>query len=172
MKEFIEFEHPRNNKGRFIKKYDEKLVQFAKDAIAGKATAPKEYIVGDISEDQRKKIEDALGRPIEATVNVISAERIVHINKRHGSNGTANHQMANIDDYGLIQYVLETGECKRVTDPNETPLFSRQYNTGGNSPAPLVMFSKQIDKEYIVVEAICDGTKRGAIRIESVYTKK
>lgn len=150
---------------------DTKLVEFAKEAIEGKRKPTEQYTVGKISDRQRKDIERLTGEKLDADVNTISAEIIKgHINKRHGQNGIADHSMENLAAYGLINEILSNYDnAELAKKKNGEPDRAWGYLDKNHERAKKVIFTKKIDENYVVVEAITDSAKSKDIKVISMY---
>lgn len=152
---------------------DTKLVEFAKEAIEGKIKPTEYYTVGKISDRQRKDIERLTGEKLSADKSIITAKTIQeHVNVRHGEKGKADTTMADIANYGIMNYVLENYDTVEPAMKNGKPDLSEEFLDKTGKRAKQILFTKKIGVNYVVVEAITDGRKDNEIRITSMYTKK
>ena len=117
-------------------------------------------------------VKNATGLDVTGFKNQIKGNSIAHIDKRHGVNGTADHSMANIEDFGRINYVVENADRARLLSAgdvdSETWKLSREYRNADNSQAPLIRFEKRVDNTYYVVEAVPDS-KANRMAVVSAY---
>ena len=117
-------------------------------------------------------VKNATGIDVTGFKNQIKGNSIAHIDKRHGVNGTADHSMANIEDFGRINYVVENADRARLLSAgdvdSETWKLSREYRNADNSQAPLIRFEKRVDNTYYVVEAVPDS-KANRMAVVSAY---
>lgn len=117
-------------------------------------------------------VKSATGLDVTGFKNQIKGNSIAHIDKRHGVNGTADHSMANIEDFGRINYVVENADRARLLSAgdvdSETWKLSREYRNADNSQAPLIRFEKRVDNTYYVVEAVPDS-KANRMAVVSAY---
>ena len=100
--------------------------------------------------------------------NQIKGNAVTHIDKRHGANGTADHSMANIDDFSRMGYVLDNFTDARLIRIGEldaeTAKLSGEFRNSDNTQAPVVQFSMPVNGTYYVVEAVPDSkSKRLAV---------
>lgn len=117
-------------------------------------------------------VKDLIGLDVSGYKNQIKGNAIAHIDKRHGANGKANSTMANIEDFGRINYVIENADdAKLLTRKDvdaDTWKLSAEYRNADNSYAPLIRFEKRIDNTYYVVEAVPDS-KANRLAVVSAY---
>lgn len=117
-------------------------------------------------------VKNATGLDVTGFKNQIKGNSIAHIDKCHGVNGTADHSMANIEDFGRINYVVENADRARLLSAgdvdSEAWKLSREYRNADNSQAPLIRFEKRIDNTYYVVEAVPDS-KANRMAVVSAY---
>ena len=152
---------------------DTKLVEFAKEAIEGKRKPTEYYTVGKISDRQRKDIERLTGEKLYADKSIITAQRIKqHVDKRHGETGQANNDMADLSNYGIMNYVLENYDSVELATKKGKPDLSKEYKNRYGENAKQIIFTKKIGPVYAVAEAIKDSKKYGEIRITALYIKK
>lgn len=117
-------------------------------------------------------VNDLIGLDVSGYKNQIKGNAIAHIDKRHGANGKANSTMANIEDFGRINYVIENADdAKLLTRKDvdaDTWKLSAEYRNADNSYAPLIRFEKRVDNTYYVVEAVPDS-KANRLAVVSAY---
>lgn len=117
-------------------------------------------------------VKDLIGLDVSGYKNQIKGNAIAHIDKRHGANGKANSTMANIEDFGRINYVIENADdAKLLTRKDvdaDTWKLSAEYRNADNSYAPLIRFEKRVDDTYYVVEAVPDS-KANRLAVVSAY---
>lgn len=117
-------------------------------------------------------VKDLIGLDVSGYKNQIKGNAIAHIDKRHGANGKANSTMANIEDFGRINYVIENADdAKLLTRKDvdaDTWKLSAEYRNADNSYAPLIRFEKRVDNTYYVVEAVPDS-KANRLAVVSAY---
>lgn len=119
-----------------------------------------------------RKAAELTGVDTSGYVNIINGSSIQHIDKRHGVNGTADHSMANIDDFARIGFVLDNFADARVIPVSEidqeTARLARGWRNSDNTPAPLVQFSMPVNGTYYVVEAV-PSSKANVLAVVSAY---
>lgn len=177
--EWDEQKHPRDNEGKFDDKgnsgapakVDKGLVEFVKniDSLPDKA----QYVVGEVSERERRDIERLTGEKLNAMQHVINASEIRHIITRHGEKGAADKTMSNIDDYGLINSVIKNYDSLDfVRDNKGNVVKATSYFITPTEKAQLIKYEKvNSDSVSFVVEALTD-TKKGVLHIISAYKKE
>ena len=107
--------------------------------------------------------------------HIINGSSVQHIDNRHGENGTADHSMANIEDFSRIGFVLDhftKAEKLTANDMDtETLKLSRAWRDGDNAPSPVVRYSMPVNGTYYVVEAVPASNAR-ALAVVSAYKTK
>lgn len=93
---------------------------------------------------------------------------VEHIEKDHGENGASDHSMSDVEDLARIEYVLDNYDDieKGTADKVYT-----KYMNSDNTPAAKVIYSKRVNGNYYVVEAVPDS-KAKTLRIISAYKEK
>lgn len=93
---------------------------------------------------------------------------VEHIEKDHGENGVSDHSMSDVEDLARIEYVLDNYDDieKGTADKVYT-----KYMNSDNTPAAKVIYSKRVNGNYYVVEAVPDS-KAKTLRIISAYKEK
>lgn len=147
---------------------DYRLVEFAKEVLAGdsKKATKKLYVIGSVANKAAQDIEKLVGFDVSSFEHVIDGGHIGHIDKRHGEHGEADQSMKDLEDIGRVKYVLDNyDDIKSSEDSNS------QYKNSDGTPAKIVQYTKRVNGNYYVVEAIPD-TKNNKLRIVSVYKTK
>ena len=135
----------------------------------------KNKIRHDINTETDRALAEAhniTGTDTNGYKQIIKGNAIQHIDKRHGSNGKADHSMANIDDFSRIGFVLDNFTNARVVPVDEldaeTAKLSREWRNSDGTPAPLIAFSMPVNGTYYVVEAVPDS-KAKVLAVVSAY---
>lgn len=151
---------------RYFSVLDSRIVNFAKRVENGEATDDETLLVSKINNKEKDKIEELIGRPIYANNHIIKASEIRHTLKRHGKAGKADQTMSNIEEFGLIGFVISNFDNIKLI-PEDNSSFC---NSTGKS-AEVIGYEKRLNgNKLIVVEAISDGRK-GNLHIVSAYKK-
>lgn len=107
--------------------------------------------------------------------NIIKGNAVQHIDRRHGANGSADHSMANIDDFSRIGFVLDNFTDAELLPLNrvdaETAKLSREWMNSDNTQAPLVRFSMPVNGVFYVVEAV-PSSKAKRLAVVSAYISR
>ena len=99
----------------------------------------------------------------------LRGDAVIHIDKRHGKHGTADHSMSDLNDIGRIQYVLDNYDTvELLRDQNGDLVKSSHYKNANNTPAPMIVYTKRVNGNYRLVEAVPD-TKTKRLQIVSTY---
>ena len=122
-----------------------------------------------VSERAVSDLKSVVGVDVTGYTHSIDGNALQHIEKRHGTNGESDHSMANENDIARISYVLENYDSvKPLLNADGSQKRSSMFNNADNTPAPLVLYAKQIDGTYYAVEAAPDSAAH-ELRIVSAY---
>lgn len=122
-----------------------------------------------VSERAASDLKSTVGIDATGYRHSIDGNALQHIEKRHGKNGEADHSMANENDIARISYVLDNYDSvKPLLNADGSQKLSSMFNNADNTPAPLVLYAKQIDGTYYAVEAAPDSSAH-ELRIVSAY---
>ena len=122
-----------------------------------------------VSERAASDLKSVVGVDVTGYTHSIDGNALQHIEKRHGTNGESDHSMANENDIARISYVLENYDSvKPLLNADGSQKRSSMFNNADNTPAPLVLYAKQIDGTYYAVEAAPDSAAH-ELRIVSAY---
>lgn len=122
-----------------------------------------------VSERAASDLKSVVGVDVTGYTHSIDGNTLQHIEKRHGTNGESDHSMANENDIARISYVLENYDSvKPLLNADGSQKRSSMFNNADNTPAPLVLYAKQIDGTYYAVEAAPDSAAH-ELRIVSAY---
>ncbi|MBO4854089.1 MAG: hypothetical protein J5482_02940, partial [Oscillospiraceae bacterium] len=157
---------------RVIEEYkdavDPALVEFYEKAKS-ETTAKKEAKAFEMQPVSDRAVEDIkrlTGVNTAGFRTLFDVRQANHIYLDHGENGRADHTMADANDVGRMQYVLDNYDT--VEDGGRTRAYFEKNAKGGNSPAKSVRFSKKVNGTYFVVEAV-PNTNARAVNVVSAY---
>lgn len=142
----------------YEKSENKELYDFAMNSKNG-LNPKKAYfkLSNSISERLADDIKKCLGINVKGFGNEISDNGIKHIEKRHGSNGIADHSMENLHDIARIAYAINGYE--KIREGN----YSGEYHC-----KTVVLQKKLGEKYYYVVEAAPD-TKHKTLHVVSAF---
>ena len=86
---------------------DENLVNFVETSIANKGANKGRYYLKPVSERAAADIKELTGVDTTGFQTVMEQRMAEHIYDEHGPNGTTDRSMADLNDIGRIQYVLD-----------------------------------------------------------------
>ena len=152
----------------FNKSTDMDLVSFYERSVAGE-TLPA-YELKPISERQTEAIQEITGIDTTGYSTFIESRIAQHIFKRHGKNGSADHSMSDPMDVGRIQWVLDNFDS--AEDGGTSNAYKTPKENGRQGNAKTVLFSKRIDGEIYIVEAIPESKSKRAYIVSAYITKK
>lgn len=148
----------------YIDSVDDNIKSFIQDVESGKAWSGKKVRIGDINDRMSADIEKKAGiSGTSGNAIYMNTSCVEHIMKRHGSNGSANRSMSDINDIARIGYVLENYDAVDLGD------VSKEFKNKDGSPSRKLLFTKKINGTYYVVEAVPDT---GKAWIVSAYIDK
>ena len=149
---------PIDEQREYEKSENKELYDFAMNSKNG-LNPKKAYfkLSNSISERLADDIKKCLGINVKGFSNEISDNGIKHIEKRHGSNGIADHSMENLHDIARIAYAIN--EYEKIREGN----YSGEYHC-----KTVVLQKKLGEKYYYVVEAAPD-TKHKTLHVVSAF---
>ena len=157
---------------RVIEEYkaavDKDLVAFyneAKGATEARKNAPA-YELHPVSDRAAGDIQSITGVDPTGFRTLFEQRQANHIHVEHGENGRADQTMADDNDVGRIQYVLDNYDS--VEPFGRTDAYWEPNGKDGNRTAKVVRFSKKVNGTYFIVEAVPD-TKARAVYVVSAY---
>lgn len=128
--------------------------------------------VSNVSERQIEDIRNLLSIDVSGFSNNVNTNAIEHIEKRHGKNGVADNSMSNNNDIARMGYILsEYDSVELLLDINGNPIYSVEFQTKDNKPAPMVLYKKKINGTYYLVESVVDG-KYKKLWLSTAYINK
>lgn len=130
------------------------------------------HSISNVSEKQAADASSILGGNYSGYVNAINTNGVMHILKEHGTDGTVDHSMGDMNDLARIGYVLDNYDnVSLATYESGDQKFSREFRDKNNAPAPMLVYSKKVNGTYYVVEAIPD-TEYKKFWVVSAYMNK
>lgn len=136
----------------------------------GDTTAAKmRFVLNEVNNKTAEAVKKVCGVDVYGFKHMIDGSAVRHIEQRHGENGEANSSMKNVEDIARMQYVIDNFDnAQALLDKKGRPIYSTQYHNADNSRAPMIQFSKRVNGNYYVVEAVPDGADK-KIHIVSAY---
>lgn len=143
---------------------DMDLVEYYKAVSRGEKRPS--YTVGTVEGRAAKAIRDMTGVEAQGSSVVMNRNSVEHIRVRHGEGGQADSTMADPEDVGRVNYVLQNFDEAYLA----TGRAKNYPSTDGNFARKMI-FTKKIDGTYVVVEAVPDN-QSGNIYIITQYIAK
>lgn len=137
---------------------DENLVNFVETSIANKGSNKGRYNLKPVSERAAQDIKAITGIDAAGFKTVMEQRIAEHIYNEHGPDGTTDRSMADLNDVGRIQYVLDNYDS--VNYGGRTGSYSTNKANGYTRQADTVVFEKAVNGTYYVVEAVPDTSKK------------
>lgn len=184
---FRESEHPRDEFGRFTEKNyrinssysdiindskGQEIADFVESVKNGNPIA-KKIVISEVTDRERKRIEELTGEKLAATKHTISINEVKHIIKRHGEKGLADKSMADIEAYKAIPDIIHNfDDIEYCYDKKGNIDTTTAYLNKNGEPSKLIRYLKKSNNKIsYVVEAIAD-TSKNQLYIISVYSTK
>jgi hypothetical protein len=171
-------ETPQTEMDRVVEEYkastDEDLVNFAQSVRDKKSDhlSSRMYSIGEVSVRATTEINSLTDVDITRYKHNINGGAIKHIEDRHGPKGTADHSMADINDYGRIKYVLDNyDKLTLLRDAKGEVVYNYGYLDSKGKPSPIVKYEKRVNGNFCVAEAVPD-TKTKTLQIVSAYKER
>lgn len=158
-------------KQEYKKAVNPKIVDFVERVrnLKDKNVAGKIKIeLSSVNEREVQDIKKLTGIDTSEYKRDMDGNAVEHIEKDHGENGASDHSMSDVEDLARIEYVLDNYDDieKGTADKVYT-----KYMNSDNTPAAKVIYSKRVNGNYYVVEAVPDS-KAKTLRIISAYKEK
>lgn len=158
-------------KQEYKKAVNPKIVDFVNKVrnFKNKEAANKVHIeLTGVTEREVHDIKKLTGIDTSEYKRSMDGNAVEHIEKDHGENGASDHSMSDVEDLARIEYVLDNYDDieKGTADKVYT-----KYMNSDNTPAAKVVYSKRVNGNYYVVEAVPDS-KAKTLRIISAYKEK
>lgn len=158
-------------KQEYKKAVNPKIVDFVNKVrnFKNKEAANKVHIdLTGVTEREVHDIKKLTGIDTSEYKRSMDGNAVEHIEKDHGENGVSDHSMSDVEDLARIEYVLDNYDDieKGTADKVYT-----QYMNSDNTPAAKVIYSKRVNGNYYVVEAVPDS-KAKTLRVISAYKEK
>ena len=154
----------------YLDAVDEDMVQFIVDFNNNNKFARHKISLVD-----RKQANDILSLlKIDTTgySNNINTNAIRHIENRHGENGSADNSMKNLNDLARIDFILKNYDSVDILkDSKGNAMYSIEFKTKSNEPAPMLLYKKKINGTYYLVEAVVEN-KYKKLWVVSAYINK
>ena len=158
-------------KQEYKKAVNPKIVDFVNKVrnFKNKEAANKVHIeLTGVTEREVHDIKKLTGIDTSEYKRSMDGNAVEHIEKDHGENGASDHSMSDVEDLARIEYVLDNYDDieKGTADKVYT-----KYMNSDNTPAAKVIYSKRVNGNYYVVEAVPDS-KAKTLCIISAYKEK
>lgn len=151
---------------------DKNLVQYAEN-IRQNQEVEKSYELKNVTEKESNDIEKLVGFNTAGFKTVIEPRIVKHIESRHGENGQADKSMADLNDLGRIQYVMDNYDTIYYGGKSKAYKTPKKMSDGTTKTvsADTVAYEKRIDGFVYVIKAVPNAQKRTTY-IDSVFITK
>lgn len=143
------------------------IVDFAEEVKNGKVNYNKKLVISEsIPERLARDIKKHLDIDINFSEckNILSKNSIEHIERDHGTKGKSDHSMEDIDNIGLISYVIDN-----YTNIEKGKLSVENKNSDNTFADTIIMSMPYNDKYYYLVEAVPILKNKNELRVVSAY---
>lgn len=156
-------------KQEYKKAVNPKIVDFVERVrnLKDKNVAGKIKIeLSSVNEREVQDIKKLTGIDTSEYKRDMDGNTVIHVENRHGENGAADHSMSDVNDLARIEYVLENYDnIESAKDDNG------RYRDSDNKLSKSVVYSKRVNGNYYVVEAVPDS-KAKTLHVVSAYKTK
>lgn len=156
-------------KQEYKKAVNPKIVDFVERVrnLKDKNVAGKIKIeLSSVNEREVQDIKKLTGIDTSEYKRDMDGNTVIHVENRHGENGAADHSMSDVNDLARIEYVLENYDnIESAKDDNG------RYRDSDNKLSKSVVYSKRVNGNYYVVEAVPDS-KAKTLHVISAYKTK
>ena len=112
----------------------------------GKPAGFKAKELGTVKGNEATDLGNLLGRNVSGYSRSVEADRLLHIDARHGIDGKENTNMVNANDVARMQYVLDNYDSIEVPMGSDgRPKMSEQYKDSSGEPCPIVNYKKRVN---------------------------
>lgn len=156
-------------KQEYKKAVNPKIVDFVERVrnLKDKNVAGKIKIeLSSVNEREVQDIKKLTGIDTSEYKRDMDGNTVIHVENRHGENGAADHSMSDVNNLARIEYVLENYDnIESAKDDNG------RYRDSDNKLSKSVVYSKRVNGNYYVVEAVPDS-KAKTLHVVSAYKTK
>lgn len=156
-------------KQEYKKAVNPKIVDFVERVrnLKDKNVAGKIKIeLSSVNEREVQDIKKLTGIDTSEYKRDMDGNTVIHVENRHGENGAADRSMSDVNDLARIEYVLENYD-----DIESAKDDKGRYRDYDNKLSKSVVYSKRINGNYYVVEAVPDS-KAKTLHVVSAYKTK
>ena len=148
---------------------DENFVSYIENVQKNPGAKIGRYFLKPVSERAAEAVKRLTGIDVSGNKTAIEPRIVQHILKEHGSNGTTDHSMQDINDIARIQYVLDNYDSVEAAGTSAAYVTNKE--NGKHANAQTVKFSKAVNGTYYVVEAVPDTSKKIVYIVTAYMTK-
>ena len=156
-------------KQEYKKAVNPKIIDFVERVrnLKDKNVAGKIKIeLSSVNEREVQDIKKLTGIDTSEYKRDMDGNTVIHVENRHGENGATDHSMSDVNDLARIEYVLENYDnIESAKDDNG------RYRDSDNKLSKSVVYSKRVNGNYYVVEAVPDS-KAKTLHVVSAYKTK
>ncbi|MBQ7846847.1 MAG: hypothetical protein IJ344_01050, partial [Clostridia bacterium] len=155
----------------YLTSVDEKLLQNAIDHRNKKQSKFERTRICEVDENFAEEVKALFSIDTTGFTVNINSNGYNHIEKRHGKNGEADQSMSQLEDLARISYVIQNRDSIEPLKDEKGQVYSSEFNTKENTPAPLVLLKKKINGTYYCVIAETDA-KYKKVWVQSAFINK
>lgn len=152
---------------KYAKYINNDIVDFVEEVKNGKINYNKKIVISEsipmrLAGDIKKYLDIDIN--FSECKNILSKNSIEHIERDHGNKGKSDHSMKDIDNIGLINYVIDN-----YTNIEKGKLSVENKNSDNSFADTIIMSMPYNDKYYYLVEAVPILKNKNELRIVSAY---
>lgn len=149
----------------YVSSVDPTIKKAVQNLREGRTAGAKSFHVASVTSKEVDIIKKELGLDVSGYKHTIEADRLLHIEKKHGIAGKTNKTMVNVNDIARMGWVIENADSIEIS---KNPSKASNYRNASGEIAPVAIFRKRINGDVVVIEAVPDaGTKE--LRIATMY---
>lgn len=142
----------------YLDAVDQEVLEAAQTYREDKNAKFRRIKLGDVQQREAETIKKLTGKDVSGYTHNIDRNGFVHIENRHGTNGTQDQSMSDLNDVARQGWVIENyDDIGRLKDRNGEYVDSYGYLDANGEPSPVVVYRKRINGTYYLVEAVADG---------------
>lgn len=142
----------------YLDAVDQEVLEAAQAYREDKNAKFRRIKLGDVQQREAETIKKLTGKDVSGYTHNIDRNGFVHIENRHGTNGTQDQSMSDLNDVARQGWVIENyDDIGRLKDRNGEYVDSYGYLDANGEPSPVVVYRKRINGTYYLVEAVADG---------------
>lgn len=144
---------------------NDKIVSYVQGVMSGKIKDNLELV--GITEREASDVKEKTGVNVTGFTRWITPNSVSHINKKHGEKGLSDTTMKDVNDIARIEYVIINYDNIELSKRT-----SKNYKNSDGTPAKQIVYSKRINGNYYIAEAVPDSKAKRLIIVSAYKSAK